>query len=236
MTGRRRALVLAALALAVPLPALALTGGSGAGLSVSASLQGCGVASGSIMCGIDASFSGVPEARYITASVTAPDGSVTDFGTVARGSSGSTTLWVPYTGNGTYSVSASAWGLNDSGDPQVIETDEADTGNGDRIGQVETSGGGPRSTPAPAEGTNAPPAEEAPSTTTPTEPELPPCQPAPAPVPPTDPASGEAPEGDAPIPAPDSVDQATPQQAPSTEATQTPGVDCTPTPAAPTTP
>jgi hypothetical protein len=235
VTGRRRALVLSALALAVPLPALALTGGSGAGLSVSASLQGCGVAGGSIVCGIDASFSGVPEARYITASVTAPDGSVTDFGTVVRGSSGSTTLWVPYTGNGTYSVSASAWGLDDSGDPAVIETDQADTGNRDRIRQVETSGGGPRPGPAPAEGTEAP-AEEAPETTSPTEPQLPPCEPAPPPAPPTDPASGEASDGDAGTPAPDGVDQATPQEAPSTEATQTPGVDCAPTPAAPTAP
>jgi hypothetical protein len=237
MRGRRRALVLAALALAVPLPALALTGGSGGGLAVSASLNGCGVASGSIVCGIDASFSGVPEARYITASVTAPDGSVTDFGTVVRGSSGSTTLWVPYTGSGTYSVSASAWGVDDSGEPEVIETDEADTGSGDHVKQRATSGGGPRSVPAPAEaeGEDAP-AAEAPETTTTVEPQLPPCDPAPQPVPPSDPAADEASESDAGTPAPDAADQATPQEAPSTEATQVPGVDCAPATAESTAP
>jgi hypothetical protein len=227
MTGRRRALLLAALALAVPLPALALTGGSGGGLAVSASLKGCGVASGSIVCGIDASFSGIAEARYITASVTAPDGSVTDFGTVVRGSSGSTTLWVPYTGNGTYSVSASAWGVDDAGDAEVIETEQADTGSHDRIKQVETSGGGPRSVPEPAgaEGDQTQ-AEQAPETTP--EPQLPPCEPAPPATPPTDPASGDPAAGESGTPAPDSVDQATPQEAPSTDAAQVPGVDCAP--------
>ena len=226
MTGRRRALVLAALALAVPLPALALTGGSGSGLAVSASLQGCGVASGSIVCGIDASFSGVPDARYITASVTAPDGSVTDFGTVARGASGSATLWVPYTGSGTYSVSASAWGIDDSGDPEVIETDHAAAGGGVHPKEVETTGGGPRTVPAPPEA-DQPPATEG-ETTTPTEPQLPPCEPVPPPVEPTDPGSAEVPEGDPGAPPPDAADQATTQQAPTTQATQTPGVDCAP--------
>ena len=83
VTGRRRALVLAALALAVPLPALALTGGSGSGLAVSASLQGCGVASGGDLVRHQRGLQRRPEgAEYITASVTAPDGSVTDFGNV----------------------------------------------------------------------------------------------------------------------------------------------------------
>lgn len=222
MTGHRRALILAALALAVPLPALALTGGSGSGLAVSASLNGCGVASGSIVCGIDASFGGVPEARYITASVTAPDGSVTDFGTVARGSSGSTTLWVPYTGSGTYTVSASAWGVDDSGEPEVIETDEADAGGDGRIKEVGTAAGGARAVPeapatdAPAEET-APPAEAVP--------ELPPCEPTPPPGPPAaPPAPGETSEDGAPTP--DAAEQATTESAPTTEATAP--TDCAP--------
>jgi hypothetical protein len=232
VTGRRRALVLAALALAVPLPALALTGGAGSGLAVSASLQGCGVANGSIVCGIDAGFSGVPEARYITASVTAPDGTVTDFGTVARGSSGSATLWVPYAGSGTYSVSASAWGVDDSGNPEVIETDQATT-NGDRIKKVETSGG-PRAVPAPP-AADEPPAAQEPEPSPPAEPQLPPCEPAPPPAAP--PATGEDPASDGSS-APDAAgaDQATTEQAPSTAVTQTPGVDCAPPGATPTPP
>lgn len=222
MSGRRRALILAALALAVPLPALALTGGSGSGLAVSASLNGCGVASGSIVCGIDASFSGIPEARYITASVTAPDGSVTDFGTVARGSSGSATLWVPYTGNGTYTVSASAWGVDDSGDPEVIETEEASAGGGNRIREIGTTGGGPREVPAPIEGEQPPAEEPVPGTA---EPELPPCEPTPPPVPPAEPSvSGETPEAGAS--APDVAESANTESAPTTEATAP--TDCAP--------
>ena len=226
MRGHRRALVLAALALAVPLPALALTGSSGSGLAVSASLHGCGVASGSIVCGIDASFSGVPEARYITASVTAPDGTVTDFGTVAHGSSGSATLWVPYVGSGTYSVSASAWGVEESGKPEVIETDEATTG-GDHIRKVDTGGGGPREVPAAPQADEPAPADEPEATTTPEAPQLPPCEPAPPPVAPPDPGADAAGEGST---APDAAaaDQATAEQAPSTAASQTPGVDCAP--------
>ena len=233
MTRHRRALVLAALALAVPLPALALTGGSGSGLAVSASLQGCGVAGGSIVCGIDAGFSGVPEARYITASVTAPDGTVTDFGTVARGSSGSATLWVPYTGSGTYSVSASAWGVDESGDPEVIETDEAATGS-DHTGKVKTSGGGPRAVPAAPPADEPAPQADEPEATTPEAPQLPPCEPTPPPIAPPAPddAAAEAPQNDE-APAGDEVDQATSAQAPAAEAAQTPGVDCAPPEATP---
>jgi len=214
MTGRRRALILAALALAIPLPALALTGGSGSGLAVSASLNGCGVAGGSIVCGIDASFSGVPEARYITASVTAPDGSVTDFGTVAHGASGSATLWVPYTGSGNYSVSASAWGVDDSGNPEVIETEEAETTGKDRIKEVGTTGGSRGGAVVPPE---EPPADEtAPAPEV--EPELPPCEPAPAPAPPAEePVPGEVPEED--VSSPDAAEVASTEAAPTTEAT-----------------
>lgn len=228
MSRQRRALILAALALAVPLPALALTGGSGSGLAVSASLNGCGVAGGSIVCGIDASFGGIAEARYITASVTAPDGSVTDFGTVARGSSGSTTLWVPYTGSGTYTVSASAWGVDDSGEPEVIETDKADADGEGPTKEIETTGGGPRPVPeepspaeVPAEET-APPVEVAP--------ELPPCEPVPPPVPPADETvPGEAPEDAAA--APDAGEPASTESAPTTEATAP--TDCAPPDATP---
>jgi hypothetical protein len=220
MNGRRRALILAALALAVPLPALALTGGSGSGLAVQASLGTCGVAGGSITCSIEAGFSGVPEARYITASVTAPDGSVTDYGTVVRGSSGSATLWVPYTGSGTYTVSASAWGIDDEGDAEVIATEEAEGGGGPRVKEVGTNGGSRSGGPiVPPEGETAP---TEPGTDQAPEAELPPCEPTPPPVPetpaPEDSAgTGEVPEEAAPVP--DAVDPAQTESAPSTEAT-----------------
>ena len=225
MNGRRRALILATLALAVPLPALALTGGSGPGLAVQASLGTCGVAGGSITCTIDASFGGVPEARYITASVTAPDGSVTDFGTVVRGSSGSATLWVPYTGSGTYTVSASAWGIDDKGAPEVIETDEAESGGGPRVTEAGTAGGarsGPGVPPEGETGPTEPGTEEAP------EAELSPCEPAPPPVPESQTPEDSAATGDAleeRAPVPDAVDPAQTESAPTTEAT---APDCAP--------
>jgi hypothetical protein len=232
MNGRRRALILAALALAVPLPALALTGGSGSGLAVQASLGTCGVAGGSITCSIEAGFSGIPEARYITASVTAPDGSVTDFGNVVRCSSGSATLWVPYTGSGTYTVSASAWGIDDEGDLEVIDTEKAQGGDGPRVKEVGTKGGPRSGAIVPPEGETAP---TNPATEEGPEAGLPPCEPEPAPVPeppsPEDPAGpGEVPDEGAPVPdqgapEPDAVDPAQTESAPSTEAT---APDCAP--------
>ena len=192
MTGRHRALILAALALAVPLPALALTGG-GSGLSVSASLEGCGVGGGGISCGINASWSGVEGAEYYTASVTAPDGGVTDFGNVGGG--GGTTLWVPYVGNGTYTVSISAYGVDEDGDPEVLETDEAEPEETEKFGEVEANAVEGAQTEVPSAEEEAPAEEQpAPEETVPapetTTPELPPCPAAPAPAP-------EVPEGDA---------------------------------------
>jgi hypothetical protein len=195
VTGRRRAVILAALALAVPLPALALTGGSGPGLSVSASLEGCGVSGGGISCGINASWSEVEGARYYTVSVTAPDGSVTDFGNVGGG--GGTTLWVPYTGNGTYTVSVSAYGVDDEGEPEVVDTEEATPEQREKFGELEAHSVEGAQTEAPgaeeeqaAEDAppveDAAPAEEAPAPTP--APELPPC--------PTEPEPAPAPEGE----------------------------------------
>lgn len=122
MIRGRRPLLYALLALAVPLPALAIGGGEPAGpasLSVSASLGGCGLASTSIMCEIDASWNSLEEADSYTASVTAPDGSVTDFGSVGAGSA---SVYVPYVGDGTYSVQVTAWGQPEEpgSEPEVI--------------------------------------------------------------------------------------------------------------------
>jgi hypothetical protein len=111
---RRRAIVYAVLALAVPLPALALTGQGGpaepageTSLSVSASLDTCGTAADTIVCKIDATWNEVAGADRYTATVTRADGSVVDFGDVGAGGS---SFWVPYVGNGTYTVTVSAYG------------------------------------------------------------------------------------------------------------------------------
>jgi hypothetical protein len=167
--NRKRALLYAALALAVPLPALALPGGSGAAdLGVEASLGGCGLSGGAIACRIDASFNRVPDAEYYTASVTAANGSVTDLGTVSGGGgSGAASIgaWVPYVGNGTYTVTVSAWGYDERGRPKVVESDDSGAGgekNRRRTGKAEA-------VPAPEKPVEPPPA--------PPEPEAPPAAP-----------------------------------------------------------
>ena len=110
----RRALIYSALALAVPLPALALTGQSDPApepaqerLAVSATLDSCGTAADMIVCKIDATWNDVAGATRYTASVTRADGSVVDFGTVGAGAA---SFWVPYAGNGAYTVTVSAYG------------------------------------------------------------------------------------------------------------------------------
>ncbi len=57
---RRRYLLLALVALTVPLPALGIDTGSAATLSVSASLDQCGVATTTVVCKFDATYSSVP--------------------------------------------------------------------------------------------------------------------------------------------------------------------------------
>jgi hypothetical protein len=131
MSRRRRTLLLATLALAVPLPAFGLSGGEAApeptvaDLAVSAELDSCGLMKTQIVCQFSVSYASLPNATSYTASITAPDGSVTDYGSVPAGG---TTLTVPYSGNGTYGVRVTAYGVPEEepqGDEQVIATDEA---------------------------------------------------------------------------------------------------------------
>ncbi len=110
---RRRIMGLALIALVVPFPALALDGGGTAPsyapgtLTVSASLDSCGLGGSQIMCKIDAGWNSLEGAENYTVSVTSADGSVIDLGsTTGQG----TSVWVPYVGSGTYSVSVTAWG------------------------------------------------------------------------------------------------------------------------------
>jgi hypothetical protein len=132
---RRRAIALALLALVVPLPALALSGGEDAtpfgptDLSVAVSLDGCGTAADTIVCKLDATWNVVPGADRYTASVTRADGTVMDVGDVGAGSA---SFWVPYAGNGTYSVQVFAYGTPpDSDQPEVIAKDSSETGGGE---------------------------------------------------------------------------------------------------------
>lgn len=128
MRRRRRTILLAAMALALPLPAYALTQDEPAGpmeLSVSASLASCGVSGSQVLCQIDVSFDPIEGAESYTASVTSPDGSVTDQGSVPAGGA---SVYVPYVGNGTYTVRVSAYGTppQPGAEPELIESDTAD--------------------------------------------------------------------------------------------------------------
>jgi hypothetical protein len=171
--NRKRALLYATLALAVPLPALAIPGGSGAAdLGVEASLERCGLAGGSIVCRINASFNQLADAEYYTASVTAANGSVTDLGTVSDGGgtgAASTGVWVPYVGNGTYTVTVSAWGYDERGRPEVVRSEHSGA-EGDaklkRAGEAEavTAPEAPvEEEPVPVEPTTPVPPEDPPS-------------------------------------------------------------------------
>ena len=162
--NRKRAILYAVLALAVPLPALALERGeSAASLDVQASLGGCGIADSAISCRIDIAFGSVPDAEYYTASVTGPDGSVVELGTVASGGDGggSTSASVPFSGNGEYTVTVSAWGYDERGHPDVVESERAGTARGAEPGDSgEAEAVIPEDAPAPAE--EQPPSPAAP--------------------------------------------------------------------------
>ena len=201
--------LLAVAALVVPLQAVALDGGSGGGsLSASASLAYCGVSETGVSCQIDVSWSGVPDAERYTATATLADGSVRDLGTVGSGSGGgSTSIWVPYVGNGSYGVTITAWGSDDDQklDESKAEIDpngtlKPDTGALDAAKQAEQAkpdAGGDESTGEAPDTTTPDPADPGPA-----DPPTPdPADPDPAPVPET-PAPDPAPEPDpAPVPA-----------------------------------
>jgi collagen type VII alpha len=130
---RKRLLLYILLALAVPVPAFALELGNsdpGAGsLDAQASLDSCGLFENQIVCKIDASYNEVSGATSYTGSVTAPNGAVSDYGAVGAGG---TSFWVPYVGNGTYTVEIEAWGTPPSKDskPPLVASDKAGAGEG----------------------------------------------------------------------------------------------------------
>lgn len=173
---RRRTVFYALLAMAVPLPALALSGGDGsevsdgsaATITVSASLDSCGTAASTIVCKIDATWNDVPGAERYAASVTRADGSVMDYGDVGAGSG---SFWVPYVGNGTYTVTVSAYGTAPGQErARVIAKGSSGAGSGGRgvteqfgTGHAAPDDGAPDGTPGGGDGevpVSEPPAEE----------------------------------------------------------------------------
>jgi hypothetical protein len=138
---RRRTALYVALALLVPASAFALGNGTpaaGGQLGVSASLDSCGIYQNAVVCKIDATFDQVDGATSYTASVTRGDGSVIDYGEIDGG--GATSFWVPYSGNGTYTVQISAYGQLDA-DPKLdrVATDHFGTGESDGRGSAGAS-------------------------------------------------------------------------------------------------
>jgi hypothetical protein len=196
---RRRHLLYLLAALAVPIPAFGLGSSHQQSLDVGVALDQCGIASTAVVCKLDATFNTIDGGRYYTAAVTGPDGSVVDYGNV---SPGATSLWVPYVGDGTYTVTVSAWGRI-AGDrkPKPLATDSAGTGhgNGNTTGTPGASGGRGHSHTAATHaaspshvGSDGSGAADEP--TSPADPGPPTCKPDPAepapptPEPPADPA------------------------------------------------
>lgn len=148
MTGRRRkSVLLTLLALAVPLPALAISESDSvaqpgpAAISVSAALDSCGVLDGGIVCKINVAYSQIPGATSYSATVTAANGSVTDYGTVGANA---TTLYVPYAGDGGYRIRITAYGT-----PEHATEDSDDQGEviASGVSRPGTEEGAPRIAP-----------------------------------------------------------------------------------------
>jgi hypothetical protein len=143
---RKRLLLLAALALAAPVPAFAVglaTDETGTGsLDAQASLDSCGLFENQIVCKIDATYNQVSGATSYTASVSAPNGAVSDYGSVGAGG---TSFWVPYAGNGVYTVEIQAWGTPPSthSKPPLVASDKTgagDNGGGENAGDEGATG------------------------------------------------------------------------------------------------
>lgn len=131
MAGSRRTVLLALMALAVPLPALAVSDQAlepavvpgPAAISVSAALDSCGVMDRAIVCKINVAYTQIPGATSYGATVTAAGGSVTDLGAVGANA---TTVYVPYTGDGGYSVRITAYGAPEEPSAEGDENEGAE--------------------------------------------------------------------------------------------------------------
>lgn len=184
-------LLLVLAALAVPLQAGALNEGEAPiSMDVAATLDHCGVTDTGIVCKIDMTWSGIEEAASYTATVTGPGGVASEMGTVGTDpAGGSTSLWVPYEGDGIYSVVITAWGEEDEeGNKPKLQTQEAET-------RAEPDRGGEPGGDRPGEGTGQPAQPEQPANPEQPDPEPVPSEPEPAPEP--EPEPEPAPEAPA---------------------------------------
>ncbi|HYU16410.1 MAG TPA: hypothetical protein VEL05_10070, partial [Candidatus Acidoferrum sp.] len=149
---RKHLIFYVSLALAAPMPAFALGLGSGSApgassLDAHASLDTCGLFSSQIVCKIDVGYNEVAGANRYTASVAAPNGSVSDYGTVAAGG---TSLWVPYSGDGDYSVTIQAWGQAPApGKHARLVTSDVVRAGGNHARRHHRRAANPSSPPAP---------------------------------------------------------------------------------------
>jgi hypothetical protein len=224
--SRKRVLLYACLALAVPLPAVALDAGSrAASLDVQATQGSCGIGGGSITCQIEASFNRLGDAEYYTASVTAPDGSVSDLGTVAEGGGTgrtSASLPVPYAGNGSYTVTITAYGYDESGRAERLGSDDTGAGKqSEKTGERELEAVEPPADVAPAPAPDEPPPGGEPTPVEPA-PERPVCPAADSAAPPaeaqtTTPTTPLTPSDPCPAPAPEPEVEQVPTPAPPPE-------------------
>ena len=141
-------LLLVAAALAVPIQAGALSGGKGGGLTVSASLDYCGTSGNGISCKIDVSWNGVEGAERYSAVTTLADGTVLDLGTVGSGpGGGSSSIWVPYAGDGLYTVTITAWGNDPDGKDKELDREKSGAELGDREGPGKGEQDGEKNAP-----------------------------------------------------------------------------------------
>ncbi|HEY8465191.1 MAG TPA: hypothetical protein VIL04_00145 [Solirubrobacterales bacterium] len=191
MRGRAALLAVVALLAALPAAAIGLSGGPKS-LAVSASLGECGLAGNQIACRVDVSWSGLADARSYSVSVTAPGGGVVGS---AETSGTSASIWIPYSGAGSYEVIVTAWGEQREGEeePEVIAQESFGTAGEQRVRNARDPGPAP---PAPVDQAPENDPEEPPKAEP--EPEPPATEEPPAQDEPADTPECEAREPDAP--------------------------------------
>jgi hypothetical protein len=135
--GSALAAALGATAIAVPMFAEAEPG-----LAPTAQATGCRPAGHWVQCSISVAFNPVEGATTYSATVSTPTGRVLPSGSVGAGSAA---LAIPYDGDGAYTVTVYAWGMNRSGQPEQKGSADADA----EVSGKEAENGAPRErTPA----------------------------------------------------------------------------------------
>ena len=120
--GARIASALAA-ALGATILAVPMFAEAGPGLAPSAHPSGCRPAGHWVQCSISVAFNPVDGATSYSATVSTPTGRVLPSGAVGTGSAA---LAIPYDGDGAYTVTVYAWGMNKNGQPEQKGSADAD--------------------------------------------------------------------------------------------------------------